>query len=331
MANADSIKAKIKALIQRINDNRGTNHSNLNNAIDDVITKCERFEQQYETASEEIIALRGQLDDANNSIAGYIGEIDRLQEQLNSITSTSIDITENGIYSPSEYGGFTYFDSVNVNVDGITLPSLSVPAENQDVRNGKQYIDSSGNLQTGEMLEYGINDIGISITSSSVQITISDSGYYSGGTREVSISSSGANTRMAIDQGLYSVGSSVFSSENLSYDLLIWDFMFRQMTGTSSYYMPANFFLGELGVMLNGAFIATAVNNVGGSTNSITFMGNSCDGIYSLMMPITATISESDGSFTQQITNIILTNNGETVDTSSGIEAGIVAFIPVIG
>lgn len=58
-----------------------------------------------------------------------------------------ISITENGSYRASDTGYIGY-DEVSVNVEP-TYPSLANPASNEDVASGKQYIDGSGNVQTG--------------------------------------------------------------------------------------------------------------------------------------------------------------------------------------
>lgn len=54
-------------------------------------------------------------------------------------------ITENGQYNVRAY------ENVDVNVqNGIVLPSLSNPAEKNEVFAGEEYIDQYGNKQTGE-------------------------------------------------------------------------------------------------------------------------------------------------------------------------------------
>ena len=318
MATFETVKAKLTALLSGANQTTGESYATLT----DAVTRLrEGFGKGAVTVPLEV--TENGIYNPQEGVDGF-NYVD-VSVDVPVITTCPLVVSENGVYSPVDYG-CDYFDGVDVDVS-MELPSMGNAASPEEVRSGKQYIDSSGFVQEGSMPEQSSASVTVN-TGNSKNFSVSfPAGYYP---EAVTVSGqtgyTGGNANMNFANSMLAVGSVLFPEQVNSSLLPAFLYVWKQTTesafgaGKGIYYMPSSIILA-LGspLIINGAFYAESIDMSGSATNQTIFSGSDLTGAYRLNLAITSGVDMKG----DRITGMSLTNNGETVDTSSGVAASV--------
>ena len=310
-----AIKDKLAALLGKANETTGGSDTNLTDAVT-------RLREGFGKGA----VTEGLYATGNGTYTPPEGVDGFDQVEVNvyppPVNSGRLVVSENGEYLPQSYG-YEYFDSVYVEPQ-----YMASPANPEDVRSGREYIDSCGTVQIGSMPENTADSVTIH-TDSTRSFTVSfQAGYYP---EDVSVSGqtgyTGGNASMLMLNAALAVGEQVFvdfpGTYALTQCLLLWYMIFREFVGTGVYYMPSSVMLAlDSPVIVNGAFFAERVDD--GGTNTILYRGSDVSGAYRLELTI-------EGSPTgDKLLGISLTNNGDEVAAADGLGAGIYFTLPFL-
>ena len=320
-----AIKAKLAALLGKANETTGGADANLTDAVTRLregFGKGAVTEGLYATENGSYMPPEG--------VDGFDQvEVNVYQPPVN---SGRLEVSENGEYPPSSYG-YDYFDSVYVYVN-VEPPYMATPANPEDVRSGREYIDSCGTVQIGSMPENTADGVTIH-TDNTKNFSVSiPAGYYPeyvfvSGT----VGYSGGNANMQFENSMLSVGSVLFPGQADTMVLPLCLYFWKQTmeygfgSGNGMFYMPSSIVLAfDSPLVINGAFYAESITLSGSAANQIIFSGSDLTGAYRLNL----SIASGGGVNGDVIASMSLTNNGEEVDISAGVAAAVYFVLPFI-